>query len=183
VVLFPVLVAFFLWLFGYNEKRKEQNVKGLSSTHEKAIENMIRIVDHHLMKTDKEIMDAIDGLENRFEFAELIRTTPALKEIYTKLQKLYYLYKSEMDQKSLEKDLLDDIDQLESNKDVQAASEKHPELSKLLSNLKLISQAYHSKLGLYEELEEAKEEADEETESSSDDSKNDEKEKTKQPKS
>jgi capsule polysaccharide export protein KpsE/RkpR len=88
-----------------------------------------------------------------------------------------------MDQKSLEKDLLDDIDQLESNKDVQAASEKHPELSKLLSNLKLISQAYHSKLGLYEELEEAKEEADEETESSSDDSKNDEKEKTKQPKS
>jgi hypothetical protein len=183
VVLFPVLVTFFLWLFGYNEKRKEQNVKGLSSTHEKAIENMIRIVDHYLMKTDKEIMDAIDNLENRFEFAELIRTTPALREIYTKLQKLYNLYKSEMDQKSLEKGLLDDIDQLESNKEVQTAAKKHPELSKLLSNLKLISQAYNSKLDLYEELEEAKEEADEGTDSSSDDSKNNDKEKTKKTKS
>ncbi|MDK2907669.1 MAG: hypothetical protein PWQ87_127 [Candidatus Woesearchaeota archaeon] len=171
VMLFPILMTFFIWLFGYNEQRKKQNIRGLSSTHEKAIENMIRIVDHHLMKTEKEIMETIKELEEKPEFAELMRTTPALMDIYTKLQKLYVLYKSEMTQKSLEKELLDDINQLEYNKDVQISAEKYPELSKLLSNLKVISQAYNSKLDLYEELEEAKKESENEINMSIDDSK------------
>jgi hypothetical protein len=150
----PLIIAGFIKFFGYDEARKIRRVKLLYNTHYKSIQNLIKIANQELLRTESEIANDIYQLGQNTDLSEALSKAPELLEIYKDMLKLYLIYKENKDAKGLEEDLLINIERLKSDKQFEAFASDYPEIKRVISNLYLLGKAYESKQLLTKGLKE-----------------------------
>jgi len=152
----PILIAFLIKLFSYDEARKIRRVKLLFNTHYKSIQSLVKIANQELLRTESEISNDIYQLGQNKELSQALYKAPELYNIYKDMLKLYLIYKENKDAQDLEKDLQANIERLKSDKPFESFASNYPEIKRVISNLYLLGKAYESKQMLTKELENLK---------------------------
>ena len=150
----PLIIAGFIRFFSYDEARKIRRVKLLYNTHYKSIQNLIKIANQELLRTEAEIANDIYQLGQNSDLSEAFSKAPEVYQIYKDMLKLYLIYKENKDAKGLEEDLLVNIERLKADKQFEAFASNYPDIKRVLSNLYLLGKAYESKQMLTKGLKE-----------------------------
>jgi hypothetical protein len=158
VLLAPGLIHLIINFLKYDEKNKILRARMLHDTHYQHIKSLIEIANQQLIRSEATITNTIFLLQKNEEFKEYLMQKKAMAQVYKDMLRLFDTYKLGGDAISIEKDLLDNLEKLNTDSDFKEASEKHPDIGGLRSGLSLLYKAYQAKQELYNELSKSEEE-------------------------
>jgi len=161
VIVSPLIIHLVTEFMKFREKQNLNRSKILNDTHYLHVKKLLEIANQELIRSESAISNIIYSLNKSKQFETMLQQNIPIKKIYEDMIKLYDVYKKGAQAISLEKDLVQNIEQLAKDDGFRAIAQKYPELDSLRSSLILLYKAYASKQELYNEITKIEQEYEE----------------------
>ncbi len=152
VVLSPIIIYLVLILLRFTEKDLKKKMLLFNDTHYQHVLKLVVIINSQLSTSEKEISKSLKELDKDKEFHALMNEIKSLKVIYKDLNKLRTIYKEGKEATKVEKELLENINELIEDEKFNEEIENIPGLGNLKNNLSALYKSYEYKQDLYDEM-------------------------------